>query len=189
MSATLTGASFSAVVAAGENGARPHAKPRDVRIPEGTLVVVDAGCAVDGYASDCTRTFFTGEPAGRARELYELCLTAQLDGLAAVAPGADGREVDAASRVAIGEAGLAERYGHGLGHGVGLEVHEAPVLAKAGHELVAGDVITLEPGLYRHGFGGVRLEDTIIVTDDGCEAITDFPYGLDPATAVVETAR
>ena len=85
------GASFSAVVAAGENGARPHAKPRDVPIPEGTLVVVDAGCSVDGYASDCTRTFFTGEPAGRAREVYDLCLTAQLDGLAAVAPGADGR--------------------------------------------------------------------------------------------------
>ncbi len=167
------GASFSAVVAAGENGARPHAKPRDVRIPEGTLVVVDAGCAVDGYASDCTRTFFTGEPAGRAREVYDLCLTAQLDGLAAVGPGADGRKVDAASRAAIGEAGLAERYGHGLGHGVGLEVHELPTLRpESDSVLVAGNIVTVEPGLYLPGELGVRIEDMVLVTDDGCERLT-----------------
>jgi Xaa-Pro aminopeptidase len=84
---------------------------------------------------------------------------------------------------------LRDGFNHGLGHGVGLEVHEAPTLSKAGNELVAGDVITLEPGLYRHGFGGVRLEDTLVVTDDGCETITDFPYGLDPAAAMVATAR
>jgi Xaa-Pro aminopeptidase len=84
---------------------------------------------------------------------------------------------------------LREGFNHGLGHGVGLEVHEAPALSRTGHELVAGDVITLEPGLYRHGFGGVRLEDLVLVTEDGCETITDFPYELDPARSVVETAR
>jgi Xaa-Pro aminopeptidase len=167
------GASFAAAVAAGENGARPHGKPRDVAIPENTLVVVDAGCAVDGYASDCTRTFFTGEPTGRLREVYDLCLTAQLDGLAAVAPGASGREVDAASRVAIGEAGLADRYGHGLGHGVGLEVHELPTLRpESDSVLVAGNVVTVEPGLYLPGELGVRIEDMVVVTEDGCERLT-----------------
>jgi Xaa-Pro aminopeptidase len=167
------GASFSAVVAAGENGARPHATPRDAAIPEDTLVVVDAGCLVDGYASDCTRTFFTGEPTGRMREVYDLCLAGQLDGLAAVAPGAHGRDVDAASRVAIGQAGLAERYGHGLGHGVGLEVHELPTLRpESDSVLVAGNVVTVEPGLYLPGRFGVRIEDLVVVTEDGCERLT-----------------
>jgi Xaa-Pro aminopeptidase len=167
------GASFASAVAAAENGGRPHAKPRDVAIPENTLVVVDAGCAIDGYASDCTRTFFTGEPNGRLREVYDLCLTAQLDGLAAVKPGAHGRDVDAASRVAIAEAGMGELFGHGLGHGVGLEVHELPTLRpESDSVLVAGNVVTVEPGLYLPGELGVRIEDMVVVTDDGCERLT-----------------
>ena len=167
------GASFAPVVAAGENGARPHAKPRDVPIPEGTLVVVDAGCAVEGYASDCTRTFFTGEPTGRLREVYDLCLTGQLAGLASIAPGAHGRDVDAASRVAIAGAGMAERFGHGLGHGVGLEVHELPTLRpESDSVLAAGNVVTVEPGLYLPGEFGVRIEDMVVVTEDGCERLT-----------------
>ena len=167
------GASFPAVVAAAENGARPHAKPRDVAIPEGTLVVVDAGCSVAGYASDCTRTFFTGEPAGRLREVYDLCSTAQLDGLAAVAPGANGRDVDAASRVAIGAAGMADLYGHGLGHGVGLEVHEQPTLRpESDSVLTPGNVVTVEPGLYLPGEFGVRIEDMVVVTEAGAERLT-----------------
>jgi Xaa-Pro aminopeptidase len=167
------GASFSGIVAFGENGARPHAKPRDLPVPADTLVVVDAGCTVGGYASDCTRTFFTGEPAGRLRDLYDLCLRAQLDGLAAVRAGATGREVDAASRVAIAEAGMGELYGHGLGHGIGLDVHEEPSLRPESNAvLVPGNVVTVEPGLYVAGEAGVRIEDTVVVTDDGCERLT-----------------
>jgi Xaa-Pro aminopeptidase len=167
------GPSFTAIVAFGENGARPHATLRREPIPEGTLVVVDAGCTVEGYASDCTRTFFTGAPEGRLREVYDLCLEAQLDGLAAVRPGASGRDADAASRVAIAQAGLAERYGHGLGHGIGLEVHEQPNLRpESSAILVAGNVVTVEPGIYLPGEAGVRIEDTVVVTEDGCERLT-----------------
>ena len=147
-----TGRPSTAIVAFGENGARPHAKLRDVPIPEGTLVVVDAGCSVDGYASDCTRTFFTGQPDGRLREIYDLCLQAQLDGLAAIHPGAVGRDVDAASRVAIEAAGMGDRYGHGLGHGVGLDVHEEPNLRpESSSVLEIGNVVTVEPGIYLSG--------------------------------------
>ncbi len=167
------GASFSAIVAFGENGARPHAKPRDLPVPADTLVVVDAGCTVGGYASDCARTFFTGEPVGRLRDLYDLCLRAQLDGLAAVHAGATGREVDAASRVAIAEAGMGELYGHGLGHGIGLDVHEEPSLRPESNAvLVPGNVVTVEPGLYVAGDAGVRIEDTVVVTEDGCDRLT-----------------
>jgi Xaa-Pro aminopeptidase len=167
------GPSFGAIVAFGENGARPHAKLRDEPIPEGTLVVVDAGCSVDGYASDCTRTFFTGQPDGRLREIYDLCLQAQIDGLAAIRPGAIGRDVDAASRVAIEAAGMGDHYGHGLGHGVGLDVHEEPNLRpESSSVLEAGNVVTVEPGIYLSGDVGVRIEDMVVVTDEGCERLT-----------------
>ena len=148
-------------------------------IAEGTLVTVDMGCIVDGYCSDCTRTFATGELPPQLAEVYELVSQAQLDGLAAVRAGASGVEVDAASRTAIAEAGLADAYGHGLGHGVGLEVHEAPTLRpESTSVLAAGNVVTVEPGLYLPGVGGCRIEDLVAVTDDGCEIMTHFTKEL-----------
>jgi len=170
---------FDSIVASGENGARPHAGASETVIREGTLVTVDMGCRVDGYCSDCTRTFATGELPPRLAEAYELVLRAQLDGLAAVRDGAQGRDVDAASRVGIVAAGLGEAYGHGLGHGLGMEVHEAPVLRPESEDaLVVGNVVTVEPGLYLPGLGGCRIEDAVVVTEDGCEILTSFTKDL-----------
>jgi Xaa-Pro aminopeptidase len=171
--------SFGSIVASGENGARPHAGAGPTVIPAGTLVTVDKGCVVDGYCSDCTRTFATGELPSQLADAYALVARAQLDGLAAVRAGAHGRDVDAASRVAIEGAGLGEAYGHGLGHGVGMEVHEAPVLRPESNDtLVAGNVVSVEPGLYLPGVGGCRIEDLVVVTESGCEILTSFTKDL-----------
>jgi Xaa-Pro aminopeptidase len=170
---------FDSIVAAAENGASPHADVREVEIPANTLVTIDAGCRVDGYASDCTRTFATGELPDELARAYEVCLEAQLAGLAAFAPGAGGREVDAAARDVITAAGWGEQFGHGLGHGIGLEVHEAPaVRAESTETLEAGNVVSCEPGIYLPGLGGVRIEDMVLVTDDGGERLTHAPKEL-----------
>ena len=169
-------AAFSTAVGSGPTGASPHALPGDRRIEVGETVVVDAGCRVNGYCSDCTRTFVTGPLPAELQEAYDVVLRAQLASLEAVVPGAEGKAVDRVARSIIEEAGFGDRFGHGLGHGVGLEVHEAPWLNPEMGEapLVSGNVVTVEPGVYLPGLGGIRIEDLVIVADDGPEVLTPF---------------
>ncbi|MBA2384784.1 MAG: aminopeptidase P family protein [Actinobacteria bacterium] len=164
---------FDTIVASGENGASPHAECRDVAIEAGTLVTVDAGCKVGGYASDCTRTFATGELPDELARAYEVCLEAQLAGLEGIGPGVSGSDADRAGRSVIEEAGWGEEFGHGLGHGIGLEVHEAPtVRPESTDTLEPGNLVSCEPGIYIPNLGGVRIEDMVLVTDDGRERLT-----------------
>ncbi len=174
------GPSFPSIVAAGPHGALPHAEPRDVEIPRDVLVTIDLGAIVDGYCSDCTRTFATGEVEAEARDVYELVLSAQRAGVAAVTAGVTGREVDAVARTVIEDAGYGDRFGHGLGHGVGIEIHEGPRLAKTGGDapLRAGNVVTVEPGIYLPDRLGVRIEDLVVVTDVGAERLSHYPTEL-----------
>jgi Xaa-Pro aminopeptidase len=151
--------SFPSIVASGAHGALPHAVPRDVEIPEGVLVTIDWGAQLDGYASDCTRTYATGAISEADRDVYELVFRAQAAGLAAVRPGPTGRDVDAVARAVIDEGGHAEHFGHGLGHGVGMEVHEGPRLS-------------------RQGEVGVRIEDLVVVTEGGHDVLSTLPKDL-----------
>jgi Xaa-Pro aminopeptidase len=171
--------SFPAIVASGAHAALPHAAPRDRPVELGALLIVDMGCVVDGYCSDCTRTFATGQLDSEAQAIYKLVLDAQQAALAAVAPGAARRAVDGVARGIIDAAGHAEHFGHGLGHGVGLEVHEGPRLAQTAEGgLAAGNVVTVEPGVYLPERFGVRIEDLVAVTGEGCERLTRFTKEL-----------
>ena len=173
------GPAFSSVVAAGENAARPHADPGDREIQPGQTVIIDAGCSVDGYCSDCTRTFATGPLPDRLALAYEVCLAAQVEAVEAVVAGARGEDVDGVARRRIDGEGFGEAFGHGLGHGVGLLVHEDPRLApESEHVLGAGNVVTVEPGIYLSGLGGIRIEDLVVVGEDGPEVLTTFPKEL-----------
>jgi Xaa-Pro aminopeptidase len=173
--------SFQSIVAAGAHGALPHAVPRAHEIPRDVLVTIDWGALHEGYCSDCTRTYATGEGiSAQAREIYELVLSAQERGLEAVRAGPNGREVDAVAREVIEQAGHGEEFGHGLGHGVGMEIHEGPRLSRtAGDEpLLAGNVVTVEPGVYLPGVLGVRIEDLVVVGEDSHEVLTSLPKAL-----------
>jgi Xaa-Pro aminopeptidase len=171
--------SFPSIVASAERGSRPHATPEDVPIAAGTLVTLDLGARLDGYCSDCTRTWATGELPDDLLDAYELVLRAQRAALDAVRPGPSGREVDAVARGIIEEAGHGSHFGHGLGHGVGMEVHEAPRLARTGDApLAAGNVVTVEPGVYLPGRGGVRIEDLVVVTEAGNRVLSATPKEL-----------
>ena len=171
--------SFDSIVAAGPHGALPHAQPRDVPIRPGELVVIDWGAELDGYCSDCTRTVAAGAPGDEAREVYELVLSAQLAGLKDVRAGRGGREVDAVARDVIAARGHGEHFGHGLGHGVGMEVHEAPRLSQRSDDTLApGNVVTVEPGVYVPGRFGVRIEDLVLVTENGSEVLNGLSKRL-----------
>ena len=170
------GPSFDTIVAAGANAALPHHHPDGTRIVEGMTVVVDFGALYDGYHSDMTRTFTVGEPSAMQTEVYEVVLAAQVAGVAAVAPGAGGRAIDRTCREHIAAAGWGEWFTHGTGHGVGLLIHESPWLTQSYDDTLAVmDVVTVEPGVYRRDFGGVRIEDMVVVTTNGCRPLTKTP--------------
>jgi len=177
--AGASGSAFTPIVAFGAHGALPHAYPRDVAIPADVLVTIDWGAQLDGYASDCTRTFATGQIGATEREVYDLVLRAEEGALAAVRAGIGGRELDAVARTIINDAGHGERFGHGLGHGVGIEVHEGPRLSVRSEDtLAAGQVVTIEPGVYLPGVCGVRIEDLVVVGIAGCDVLTSLPKTL-----------
>jgi len=165
--------SFDTIVAAGVNGAKPHAVPGDYALQAGDLITMDFGAVVNGWHSDMTRTVALGEPAAQAREVYDVVLEAQLAALAAIAPGVACKDVDAAAREVIKAAGYGEHFRHGTGHGVGLAVHEEPRLSEKSRDVLRpGMVVTVEPGVYLPGVCGVRIEDLVVVTDTGYENLT-----------------
>lgn len=173
------GNSFDPIVASGPNGAKPHARPSNRVIECAELVVIDFGCIVDGYCSDMTRTVSVGEPSPEARHMWEVVYESQVAGRDCVKAGVSAREVDRVCRDIIVAAGWGEAFAHGTGHGVGIEIHEDPRVSQASSAtLVAGHVVTVEPGVYIPGIGGVRLEDTVFVTEGGCEPLTAFPKQL-----------
>ena len=170
---------FESIVASGPNAAKPHARPTDRTMEAGETIVIDAGAMVEGYNADCTRTFATGPLPEELKAAYQATLEGQLAGLEAVRAGVTGIDADAAARDKIEAAGLGEHFGHGLGHGVGLEVHEAPRLSRESTDtLVAGNVATVEPGVYLAGLGGIRIEDLVVVTDGEPEILTSFTKDL-----------
>jgi Xaa-Pro aminopeptidase len=174
-----SGNSFDPIVASGPNGAKPHARPSGRRVERGELVVIDFGCIVDGYCSDMTRTVSVGDPGPEARRVWDVVRESQWAGREAVRAGAECAEVDRACRDVIVAAGWGDVFVHGTGHGVGLEIHEAPrVAASARDTLERGSVVTVEPGVYLPGVGGVRIEDTVVVTPDGADPLTEFPKDL-----------
>jgi Xaa-Pro aminopeptidase len=166
-------AAFPPIVAGGPRGALPHAAPGERRIRDGNLVVVDFGAVWKGYCSDVTRTRLPGRSRGKAKEIYRLVSAAQEAAIAAVRPGVEACTVDQAARRVIEDAGYGSLFGHGTGHGVGLEVHEGPAIASGSRQILKpGMVFTVEPGVYVEKFGGVRIEDMVLVTETGCEIMT-----------------
>jgi Xaa-Pro aminopeptidase len=164
---------FETIVAAGARTALPHARPTSARLSRGALLLVDMGAMLDGYASDMTRMLFLGRPGARVRQTYKAVLEAQLAAIDAVRSGVPAQAVDRAARRVLAGHGLAQAFVHSTGHGLGLEIHEPPRIGKKEKTpLTVGMAITIEPGVYLEGFGGVRIEDTVAVTENGCEVLT-----------------
>ena len=165
--------SFDTIIGSGFRGALPHGTASKRQVREGDLIVIDFGAMLNGYCSDLTRTVAVGKVLQDQRTVYEIVLEAQQAAIASVRPGVKCSEVDAVARKIIEEKGYGKDFGHGLGHGVGLEIHESPRLNTRNHEeLTEGMVITIEPGIYLDGWGGVRIEDIVVVTPNGCEVLT-----------------
>jgi Xaa-Pro aminopeptidase len=174
------GPSFETIVASGPNGAMPHHRADSRRITEGDLVVLDFGALVDGYHSDMTRTFMVGDPTPAQARMYDVVREAQAAGVAAVHAGAEAKAVDEACRSVIRDAGWDEAFVHGTGHGVGLDIHEPPRVSSSVDAILAdGHVVTVEPGVYLADHGGVRIEDTVVVTSEGCRTLTRAPKDRD----------
>jgi Xaa-Pro aminopeptidase len=173
------GLAFESIVGSGPTGSRPHARAGDRTIGAGELVVIDAGTTIDGYASDYTRTFATGPLESEANEAYETVLRAQQTALDGIRAGLSGVEADALARRVIDDSPFTGAMGHGLGHGLGLDVHEEPRLSTESSDVLApGNVVTVEPGIYLEGRFGIRIEDDVVVTEDGIENLTGFRKDL-----------
>ena len=173
------GTGFDTIIASGASSAFPHGSCSDRTIQEGDLVVVDLGATYNFYRSDMTRTFTAGKPSQKQRKIYETVKLAHQRAFEAIKPNSQARETDAAARQIIEAAGYGEFFVHNLGHGVGLEIHEAPILSPDSKDtLVSGNVVTDEPGIYLPGYGGVRIEDTVLITQSGAEKLTLGPYAL-----------
>lgn len=166
------GLSFDSIIASGVNGALPHARPSDKLIQTGELLTMDFGCIYQGYCSDMTRTVAIGEVSDKLKEIYEVVYRAHMESLAALRPGVAGKEIDAVARNIIAEAGYGDYFGHGLGHSVGLEVHEAPGLSAREDRILEANMLeTIEPGIYIEGLGGVRIEDLAVLTENGADSL------------------
>ena len=173
------GLAFESIVGSGPTGSRPHARAGERTIGAGELVVIDAGTTINGYASDYTRTFATGPLDGEAKEVYETVLRAQQTALDGIRAGLSGVDADALAREVIDDSPFAGAMGHGLGHGLGLDVHEDPRLSTESTDVLEpGNVVTVEPGIYLPGRLGVRIEDLVVVTEDGCEVVTHYTKDL-----------
>lgn len=173
------GPAFETIVAAGEHSAFPHARPGNLKLTANQLVLVDMGAKQDGYTSDMSRMFHMGAPPAQVRKLYAAVLEAQLAAVDAVRPGVPAAKIDKAARLVLKKHGLADKFVHSTGHGLGLEIHEDPRIGKKGKtRMEAGMVITIEPGIYLEGWGGIRIEDTVVVTPSGCEVLTPTPKDL-----------
>ena len=179
--AGASGNSFTTIVASGPNGALPHARPTERTISAGDLVVIDFGCVVDGYCSDMTRSVGIGEISAEQTRMLEVIKEANAAGVAAIAAGQTTAAVDRAARSVVEDAGWGEAFVHGTGHGVGLDIHEAPRVSSASEEVLAlGEVVTVEPGVYLPALGGVRTEDLLVVTNEGCRAMSKSPKSFQP---------